>query len=50
MAFSDFKKISDVSEAARCETIIFPALREIYQYYVENYALWIQPGIFYDAL
>jgi hypothetical protein len=90
MAFSDFKKISDVqeqynitytetpfinverfnpteqfiqelefnrqyidiftSEAARCETIIFPVLREIYQHYVEHYALWIQRGIFYDAL
>ncbi len=36
------------SEAARCETIIFPVLREIYKNYTEKMALWIQKSIAYD--
>ncbi|BAP58071.1 hypothetical protein THII_3774 [Thioploca ingrica] len=36
------------SEAARCETIIFPILREVYQNYAEKTALWIQKSIAYD--
>ncbi len=38
------------SEAARCETIIFPILKEIYKQYADNYALWIQKPIAYDEL
>ena len=38
------------SEAARCETIIFPILKEIYKRYADNYALWIQKPIAYDEL
>ena len=36
------------SEAARCETIIFPILKEIYKSYATNYALWIKKPISYD--
>lgn len=36
------------SEAARCETIIFPILKEIYKQYADDYALWIQKPITYD--
>ena len=36
------------SEAARCETIIFPVLKEIYKAYANIYALWIQKPIAYD--
>ena len=36
------------SEAARCEAIIFPILKEIYKAYAENYALWIKKAIVYD--
>ena len=36
------------SEAARCEAIIFPVLKEIYKPYAENYALWIKKAITYD--
>ena len=38
------------SEAARCETIIFPILKEIYKRYADTYALWIQKPIAYDQL
>ena len=38
------------SEAARCETIIFPILKEIYKRYADDYALWIQKPIAYDEL
>ncbi len=88
MAFSDFKKISEVqekfrikytatdffkaeaasapahflqefkftmeninvfsSEASRCESIIFPILRETYKAYADTYALWIREPITYD--
>ena len=36
------------SEAARCEAIIFPVLKEIYKPYADNYALWIKKAITYD--
>ena len=36
------------SEAARCEAIIFPILKEIYKPYARNYALWIKKTISYD--
>jgi hypothetical protein len=36
------------SEAARCEIIIFPILREIYKNYFEKFALWVQKSISYD--
>ena len=88
MAFSDFKKISEVqerfrikyttsdlfkfeptsppeqflqefrftmqninvfsSEAARCEAIMFPILREVYKAHADNHALWIREPIRYD--
>ncbi|MBM3226766.1 MAG: hypothetical protein FJZ47_23630 [Candidatus Tectomicrobia bacterium] len=35
------------SEAARCEAIIFPILREVYKAYCEQYALWIQKPLSY---
>lgn len=38
------------SEAARCEVIIFPILKEIYKRYADNYALWIQKPIVYDEI
>ena len=36
------------SEAARCEAVIFPVLREIYKGYADHYALWIKEFITYD--
>ena len=36
------------SEAARCEAIIFPILKEIYKGYADDYALWIKKSISYD--
>jgi hypothetical protein len=30
------------SEAARCELVIFPMLREIYKHYADKAALWVQ--------
>jgi hypothetical protein len=36
------------SEAARCELLIFPVLREIYKRFSENTSLWIQKPIRYD--
>lgn len=36
------------SEAARCEAVIFPVLREVYKGYAEHYALWIKKPIAYD--
>ncbi|MDE0427351.1 hypothetical protein F4Y59_07270 [Candidatus Poribacteria bacterium] len=38
------------SEAARCEVIIFPILKEIYKGYADTYALWIQKPITYDEI
>ena len=36
------------SEAARCQGIIFPVLREVYRAYTNHYALWIEKFISYD--
>ena len=36
------------SEASRCESIIFPVLREAYKAYANTYALWIREPITYD--
>ncbi len=36
------------SEAARCEAIIFPILREVYKRYADNYVLYIREPITYD--
>ncbi len=36
------------SEASRCETLIFPVLREVYKGYADTYVLWIQQSIAYD--
>ncbi|MDM8566266.1 hypothetical protein QUF74_11535 [Candidatus Halobeggiatoa sp. HSG11] len=36
------------SEAARCEIIIFPILREVYKNYYQKTSLWIQKSISYD--
>ena len=36
------------SEASRCETIIFPILKESYKAYANQYALWIKQSIAYD--
>ena len=38
------------SEAARCEAVIFPVLREVYKRYAEHYALWIKKPIAYDDI
>jgi hypothetical protein len=37
------------SEAARCEALIFPILREVYKTYAEHCELWIQKSLAYDA-
>ncbi len=36
------------SEVTRCETIIFPILREIYKRYADNYVLWSHESIGHD--
>ena len=36
------------SEAARCEIIIFPILREVYKSFYEKVAFWVQKPIAYD--
>jgi hypothetical protein len=36
------------SEAARCEIVIFPILREIYKHYHDKTSLWVQKSIAYD--
>ena len=38
------------SEAARCETIIFPVLKERYKTYADRYALWVKQSITYDDI
>ncbi len=38
------------SEAARCEAIIFPVLKETYKVYADRYALWIKQAIAYDEI
>jgi len=37
------------SEAARCEIIIFPILREIYKSHSDTLALWVQKAMTFDA-
>jgi hypothetical protein len=37
------------SEAARCELVIFPMLREIYKRYADKAALWVQKPFSVDA-
>ena len=37
------------SEAARCELVIFPILREIYKNYYQKTALWVQKSIVFDS-
>lgn len=38
------------SEAARCEAIIFPVLKEAYKVYADQYALWIKQALVYDEV
>ncbi|MEY4768139.1 MAG: hypothetical protein RL637_778 [Pseudomonadota bacterium] len=38
------------SEAARCENIIYPILREIYKQYAENYVLWSHKTLNYNEI
>lgn len=42
------KNMDISSEAARCEIIIFPILREIYKSYYQTISLWVQKAIAYD--
>ncbi len=37
-----------VSEGARCETLIYPILREVYKEYAKDYALWVKKPLAYD--
>ncbi len=37
------------SEAARCEMVIFPLLRELYKHYYQHLSLWVQKPITYDT-
>jgi hypothetical protein len=37
------------SEAACCELVIFPILREIYKNYYQKTALWVQKSIVFDS-
>src|SRR5262245_36615949 len=37
------------SEGARAEAVIFPVLREVYKGYHDQFSLWIQRPIAYDA-
>ena len=39
-----------VSEASRCEAIIFPVLKENYKAYADNYELWIGTSIAYNQM
>ncbi len=38
------------SEAARCEAVIFPILKESYKAYADKCALWIKQSIAYDDI
>lgn len=35
------------SEAARCELLILPVLREVYKQYAQQFSLWVQKSINY---
>ena len=37
------------SEAARCENVIYPILRDVYKNYVDQFSLWSHRPISYDA-
>lgn len=37
------------SEAARCEFLISPLLREVYKRYINRYSFWIQKALNYDS-
>lgn len=37
------------SEAARCENVIYPILRDVYKNYVDRFSLWSHRSISYDA-
>ncbi len=37
-----------ISEASRCENIIYPVLREVYKNFAEKYSLWSHKSISYD--
>ena len=37
------------SEAARCENVIYPVLREVYKKYADCFTLWSHQSISYDA-
>lgn len=37
------------SEGSRCETVIFPILREVYKPYADEFVLWVQQPISSDA-
>ena len=39
----------DGSEAAACETLIYPFLREVWRAYIETLTLWSHQSIAYDA-
>ncbi len=36
------------SEAAKCQALIYPILREVYKPYAEGYALWIEKSMTYN--
>jgi hypothetical protein len=38
------------SEGARCETLIYPILREVYKGYADGYALWVKKPLAYDEI
>jgi hypothetical protein len=38
------------SEAARCELVIFPVIREIYKRYADKSALWVQKSFAVDGM
>lgn len=38
------------SEGARCETLIYPILREVYKEYADRYSLWVQKSLTYDEM
>ncbi|MCY3723839.1 MAG: hypothetical protein OXG97_16590 [Candidatus Poribacteria bacterium] len=38
------------SEGARCETIIYPILREVYKGYAKSYALWVKKSLAHDEI
>jgi hypothetical protein len=39
-----------VSEASRCESIIFPILRDVYKHFADRLAMWSHKAIFFDSI